>query len=119
MRIDNRCKCLRVPTRVGLICVGIVLFVTISTAQQDGLHKLPTYEPSIGVSGVIRNFGSRLSGLVKLWEEGFPAVQPGVRFEDNLASSDAAIGGLEAGVEQGEYLPLTAEALRTERAKLD
>ena len=110
-------------SRVMPFClsVGIGLFFiwSVSFAKQPELKQLPEYKSEMKVHGVIRNFGSRLSGLVKLWEEGFPAVQPGVRFEDNLASSDAAIGGREAGVEQGEYLPLTAEALRTERAKLD
>ena len=83
---------------VCLIYAATAVFVSTSTAQQDGLNKLPAYEPTVKVSGVIRNFGSGLSGLVKLWEEGFRTVQPGVRFEDNLASSDAAIAGLEAGV---------------------
>ena len=52
---------------------------------------LPAYQPQAEVSGTIRNFGSGLGGLIKLWEQGFAKVQPAVRFDDHLPTSDAAI----------------------------
>jgi phosphate transport system substrate-binding protein len=67
-------------------------------AEEASVNSLPAYQPEHKVSGVIRNFGSPLSGLLKKWEEGFAEYQPGVQFQDNLASGDAAIGGLETGV---------------------
>jgi phosphate transport system substrate-binding protein len=49
------------------------------------------------VSGVIRNAGSSLGGLLQTWELGFTEQQRGIRFEDDLRSGDAAIGALESG----------------------
>lgn len=66
--------------------------------EQGDLGNLTPYRPERRVTGTIRNFGGPLAGGVKLWEQGFLRYQPNIRFEDNLASSDAAIGGLEAGV---------------------
>ena len=65
---------------VAFIC-GLVAVAT----------QLPAYRPQATVSGTIRNFGSSLGGLVKLWEQGFAKVQPAVRFDDHLPTSDAAI----------------------------
>jgi len=59
---------------------------------------LPAYQPQATVGGTIRNFGSGLGGLVKLWEQGFAKLQPAVRFEDHLPTSDAAIPALVTGV---------------------
>ena len=61
---------------------------------------LPTYQPQVAVSGTIRNFGSGLGGLVKLWEQGFAKLQPAVRpaghssrsCASSCASSSAARG---------------------------
>jgi phosphate transport system substrate-binding protein len=50
------------------------------------------------VSGVIRNFGSDLGGMVKVWEEGFRKYHPEARFEDKFPTSDGAVGGLISGV---------------------
>src|SRR6266478_2736383 len=60
----------------------------------------PTYQPQVAVSGTIRNFGSGLGGLVKLWEQGFAKLQPAVRpaghssrsCASSCASSSAARG---------------------------
>jgi phosphate transport system substrate-binding protein len=46
----------------------------------------------------IRVFGSSFGGLVERWEERFTAVHPGVRFENRLPTSDAAIPALVTGV---------------------
>jgi phosphate transport system substrate-binding protein len=58
----------------------------------------PAYRPQAAVSGTIRNFGSGLGGLIQLWERGFAKVQPAVRFDDHLPTSDAAIPALVTGV---------------------
>ena len=73
---------------------------------------LPAYQPRAAVSGTIRNFGSGLGGLVKLWEQGFAKVQPGVRFDDHLPTSDAAIPALVTGV--ADLAPDGGEATLTE-----
>jgi len=58
---------------------------------------LPHYIPQQRVSGVIRNSGASLAGLMGLWEKGFAKFQPSIQFRDSLLSGDAAIGALEAG----------------------
>src|SRR5438105_15437040 len=73
---------------------------------------LPAYQPQAAVSGTIRNFGSGLGGLVKLWEQGFAKVQPAVRFDDHLPTSDAAIPALVTGV--ADLAPDGGEATLTE-----
>ena len=73
---------------------------------------LPAYQPQAAVSGTIRNFGSGLGGLVKLWEQGFAKLQPAVRFDDHLPTSDAAIPALVTGV--ADLAPDGGEATLTE-----
>jgi len=73
---------------------------------------LPAYQPQATVGGTIRNFGSGLGGLVKLWEQGFAKLQPAVRFEDHLPTSDAAIPALVTGV--ADLAPDGGEATLTE-----
>src|SRR5438105_7813034 len=58
---------------------------------------LPAYRPQAAVSGTIRIFGSGLGGLVKLWEQEFVKLQPAVRFDDHLPTSDAGIAALVTG----------------------
>jgi phosphate transport system substrate-binding protein len=62
------------------------------------LDELPHYKAEQAVSGTIRNFGFGLNGVLALWEEGFRRIHPGVRFEDHLPSSEAAIPALVTGV---------------------
>ncbi|HEX7759132.1 MAG TPA: substrate-binding domain-containing protein [Caulobacteraceae bacterium] len=64
---------------------------------QTEVDSFPAYAPQQPVSGVVRNAGSGLNGLLALWEADFAKYQPGIRFEDHLPSGDAAIGALEAG----------------------
>jgi phosphate transport system substrate-binding protein len=73
---------------------------------------LPSYKPDIAVGGTIRSFGSALGGVLKQWEEGFSRLQPGVRFEDKLPTSDAAIPALVTGV--ADLGPDGGEATLTE-----
>ena len=62
------------------------------------LSALPVYEPGLKVTGTIRDFGFGMDGLLKLWEQDFQALQPGIRFDDRLPTSDAAIPALVTGV---------------------
>src|SRR6267142_2719745 len=73
---------------------------------------LRAYQPQAAVSGTIRNFGSGLGGLVDLWERGFAKVQPAVRFDDHLPTSDAPIPALVTGV--ADLAPDGGEATLTE-----
>lgn len=84
--------------RVVVMSVGLPLVCRSMAAQQWDLSSLPAYQPEQHISGVIRNFGSDFGGLVKVWEKGFQRYQPGIRFEDNLPTSDAAMGGLVSGI---------------------
>ena len=78
-----------------------IIAITCSCAwtQEWNMSSLPAYQPEQKVSGVIRNFGSGLSGLLKAWEDGFGKFNPDVQFDDRLPSSDGAIGGLETGAD--------------------
>jgi phosphate transport system substrate-binding protein len=76
---------------------ALLLFCVSARPQQGDLSSLPAYQPEEKVSGVIRNFGSDFGGLLKVWEAGFQRYQPGIRFEDTLPTSDAAVGGLVSG----------------------
>src|SRR2546423_15603893 len=73
---------------------------------------LPAYRPQAAVSGTIRIFGSGLGGLVKLWEQEFVKLQPAVRVDDHLPTSDAAIPALVTGV--ADLAPDGGEATLTE-----
>jgi len=81
-----------------LVFVYLLFFASCPFAQEWDLGTLPSYEPRQKVSGVIRNFGSDFGGLLKVWESGFQKYQPGIRFEDTLPTSDAAMGALVSGV---------------------
>ena len=60
--------------------------------------ELPAYKPEHQVSGTIRNYGFGLGGVLKLWEDEFRRIHPGVTFEDKLPTSDAAIPALVSGM---------------------
>ena len=70
--------------------------VLAQSAARDDLKTFPVYVPKTVVSGVIRNSGSSLGGLLNAWERGFTKLQPGIRFADDLRSGDAAIGAIES-----------------------
>jgi len=73
---------------------------------------LPSYQPQQSVTGTIRNFGFGLGGVLKLWEEDFLKIHPGIRFDDKLPTSDAAIPALVTGVT--DLAPDGGEATLTE-----
>ncbi len=96
----------------GLALAGLAC--SIAHAAPFDLSALPDYRPAQPVAGTIRNFGFGMDGLLKLWEQDFQAYQPGIRFEDRLPTSDAAIPALVTGVtdlapDGGE--PIITEAL--------
>jgi len=86
--------------------------VTIASWAAGTPADLPEYRPEQTVTGTIRNFGSNLGGLLKLWEEGFRKFHPQVRFDDKLPTSDAAIPALVTGV--ADLGPDGSEATLTE-----
>jgi phosphate transport system substrate-binding protein len=64
------------------------------------------------LSGVIRNYGFGLGGVLKEWEEAFGKLHPGIRFDDRLPTSDAALPALVTGV--SDLGPDGGEATLTE-----
>lgn len=60
--------------------------------------SLPPYQPSRRVSGTVTSWGHGfLKDMMRDWERDFHRFQPNVRFEDDLASSAAAMAGLYTG----------------------
>jgi phosphate transport system substrate-binding protein len=79
----------------------------------------PTVDPSLApyqarsdVSGLIRNYGFGLGGVLQQWEVGFRRIHPNIRFEDHLPTSDAAIPALVTGA--ADLTPDGGEATLTE-----
>jgi phosphate transport system substrate-binding protein len=102
-------------TRLAL-CT-LLLFASVARASEsDGggfdLSALPAYRPQETVSGTIRHFGFGLGGVLQLWEDEFRKIQPGIRFDDKLPTSDAAIPALVTGVT--DLAPDGGEATLTE-----
>src|SRR5207245_9897020 len=73
---------------------------------------LRAYQRQARGAETVRNFGCGLGGMVKLWEQGFAKLQPAVRFDDHLPTSDAAIPALVTGV--ADLAPDGGEATLTE-----
>ncbi|MHB8812559.1 MAG: substrate-binding domain-containing protein [Steroidobacteraceae bacterium] len=60
--------------------------------------SLPPYQPSRQVNGTVTSWGHGfLREMMRDWEQGFHRFQPNVKFQDDLASSAAAMAGLYAG----------------------
>ena len=91
-------------SRVGRPCVvalGVWGLMTGSVAMANPPEvdpALAAYQPRTEVSGVIRNYGFALGGVLQQWEEGFRKIHPNIHFEDHLPTSDAAIPALITGV---------------------
>ena len=77
------------------LATGAMLLPLLATGAD--VSALPAYVPAGQVQGEIRQFGSPLGGVLKLWEEAFAKRQPGVKFVDNLVTSDAAVGAVVVG----------------------
>ena len=80
--------------RTAAACAALAL----GPAAAFDLSELPSYQPEAKVSGTIRNYGFGLGGVLKLWEDAFRRIHPGVTFQDTLPTSDAAIPALVTGV---------------------
>ncbi|MDE1922901.1 MAG: substrate-binding domain-containing protein, partial [Gammaproteobacteria bacterium] len=82
------------------------------------VRALPPYVPQRQVSGTVRSWGHGfLKVMMHDWEEGFHRFQPQVRFQDDLASSAAAMAGLYSrranlGVLAREIVPMETAAYR-------
>jgi phosphate transport system substrate-binding protein len=76
------------------LALGAIL-LAVAPARAAEPDLAPAYQPSRPVTGTIRSWGHGfLRPMMKLWEEGFQKYHPGVRFEDRLVTSAAAIAGL-------------------------
>jgi phosphate transport system substrate-binding protein len=70
----------------------------VTCSDAEGREPLPAYRPGRQVSGTIRVWGNpQMAALTKLWEEGFRAHQPAVRFENRLTGTNVAMAGLYTG----------------------
>lgn len=94
---------------LGLVAAASCLPVIAAESRQ---LDLPSYKPEQTVAGTIRNFGFGLGGVLKLWEEDFRKIHPGIGFDDKLPTSDAAIPALVTGVT--DLAPDGGEATLTE-----
>jgi phosphate transport system substrate-binding protein len=109
MRDDRRFMKTTVRLRCALALGTALSATSLVGAGEPG--DLPTYQPTRQVSGTIRSWGHGfLRPMMKLWEEGFQKYHLGVRFEDKLVTSAAAIAGLytqraDLGVLAREIIP--------------
>lgn len=94
------------------IAAWCAIAAAASAASAQGDDALPAYQPQAAVSGTIRNYGFGLGGVLKEWEDAFVRIHPGVRFQDTLPTSDAAIPALVTGVT--DLAPDGGEATLTE-----
>ena len=81
----------------SVVVVTVLVFIVSCALSQD-LSSLPQYKPEQKISGVIRNFGTPLAGLVQTWEDGFRKYHPDARFEDQFPTSEGGIAALITGV---------------------
>jgi phosphate transport system substrate-binding protein len=85
-----------VKGRTALLC-AFAMLAAAAPASADLQTDLPQYKAERHVAGTIRNFGFGLGGVLKLWEQAFAKLQPEIRFDDKLPTSDAAIPALVTG----------------------
>jgi phosphate transport system substrate-binding protein len=82
------------------------------------VRSLPPYQPKQQVSGTVTSWGHGfLKVMMRYWERDFHRFQPNVRFDDDLASSAAAMAGLytrraNLGILAREIVPMEAAAYR-------
>ena len=69
-----------------------------TTLMHFDLHDLPSYRAEQQVSGVLRVIGTPFRGAIEAWQRGFATHHPGVRFKNDLPSSDIAMAGLTLGL---------------------
>jgi phosphate transport system substrate-binding protein len=103
---------LRQGARALILALVVVCTSRAQPQKPVSPESLPPYKAGQVVSGTIRNFGLGLAGVLDSWEEGFRKIHPGIRFEDHLPTSDAAIPALVTGVT--DLAPDGGEATLTE-----
>jgi phosphate transport system substrate-binding protein len=85
-------------TKPIILLALAVTATSLGAAADFKASDLPSYQPGQQVSGTIRNYGFGLGGVLKLWEDDFRTIHPGISFDDKLPTSDAAIPALVTGV---------------------
>ena len=97
-----------------IICLALsAVTVRAQCAQPDFLRDLKPYSPELQVQGTIRIYGNNyIPALMKVWEDGFRKVQPGVTFTTNLPGTEAAMAGLYSGI--ADLVFIGREGYRTE-----
>jgi phosphate transport system substrate-binding protein len=88
-----------------LLAAGLALRAGASPVRAENVELPPPYHPEQTVSGTIRIWGHGaydrkrdfIGALVSAWESGFQQYEPGVRFENHLVGTAAAIGSLYTG----------------------
>lgn len=95
----------RVPA-IGIASIlAILMGLALSATAVAASDLPPPYHPAGTVSGTIRIWGHGaydrkrdfIGALVSAWERGFQQYEPGVRFENHLVGTAAAIGSLYTG----------------------
>jgi phosphate transport system substrate-binding protein len=102
----------RLATSVTAMLLVLVPATNVRSAVPAPGGDLPPYAAQQHVSGTIRNFGFGLGGVLERWEAAFRQVQPLVRFDDKLPTSDAAIPALVTGA--ADLAPDGGEPIITE-----
>ena len=97
MPATKRKSVLRVALRSAQLLVLAAAFAIPAAAYDWNLSDLPSYQPQRQVSGTIRLMGTDFSGVVKVWEDAFRKLQPGVSFTNDLQSSDIALAAMITG----------------------
>jgi phosphate transport system substrate-binding protein len=128
---------MRIPSLIAAAAaLAVVAFPAVAAAATDGssgsaavrpqiinvpawasyVASLPPYRPSRQVSGTVTSWGHGfLKEMMHDWEQDFHRFQPNVRFQDDLASSAAAMAGLYSrranlGVLAREIVPMEVAA---------
>lgn len=130
---------MRIPSLIAAAAaLAVAAFPAVGAAATDGssggaaarpqiinvpawasyVASLPPYQPSRQVSGTVTSWGHGfLKEMMRDWEQDFHRFQPDVRFQDDLASSAAAMAGLYSrranlGVLAREIVPMEVAAYR-------
>ena len=95
---------MRAVRTLGIV-MGLALVGASLSGRAGAVDLPPAYRPDRTVSGSIRIWGHGaydrkrdfIGALVRAWERGFQHYEPGVRFENHLVGTAAAIGALYTG----------------------
>lgn len=86
----------------------------VALAQNPDVNEIPSYKPSMKITGAFRVYGTTLKGQMVAWEEAFSKYHPGIVWENSFAtSSEGALAGLYVGV--SDMAPMGDDAKITEQ----